>query len=91
MENDFIVDLASGAIKVAVMLAAPMLLGALVIGILVSIFQAVTQINEQTLSFIPKILVIMGILVLGSPWMLDTLTDYTTNLYTNIPKMVMQK
>jgi len=91
MENDFIVDLASGAIKVAVMLAAPMLLGALIIGILVSIFQAVTQINEQTLSFIPKILVIMGILVLGSPWMLDTITDYTTNLYTNIPRMVMQK
>ena len=58
------------------MLSSPMLIGALIIGIVVSLFQAVTQINEQTLSFIPKILVIVGALVIFAPWMSDTRNIY---------------
>jgi flagellar biosynthetic protein FliQ len=65
-----------------------MLGGALVVGILVSLFQAVTQINEQTLSFIPKILVIVIAMVLGSSWMIDTLTTFTNELYTSIPSVI---
>jgi flagellar biosynthetic protein FliQ len=60
-------------------------------GILVSLFQAVTQINGQTLSFIPKILVIVAALVFFAPWMSDTLTTFTKELFLNIPKIVMEK
>lgn len=88
MNNDFVIDVAGQAIKVALMISAPMLLGALFMGILVSLFQAVTQINEQTLSFIPKILVIIGALVLFAPWMSDTLTSFTYELYVDIPKII---
>lgn len=73
------------------MLAAPMLIGALVVGILVSLFQAVTQINEQTLSFIPKIVVIVFALVILSPWMMETITSFTHDLYANIPAVVMHR
>ncbi len=86
--DDFYVNIANQAIKVTLMIASPMLLGALLIGILVSIFQAVTQINEQTLSFIPKILIIVAALVIFAPWMTDTITDFTRELYTNIPQTV---
>ncbi len=88
MNNDFVIDVAGRAIKVALLISSPMLLGALVMGILVSIFQAVTQINEQTLSFIPKILVIIGALVFFAPWMSDTLTTFTRELYIDIPRIV---
>lgn len=88
MENEFAIEVVGQAIRVTLMLAAPMLLGALVIGILVSIFQAVTQINEQTLSFIPKILVIIGALVIFSPWMMETMVTYTQDLFTNIPELI---
>lgn len=88
MENEFVVEVVNQAIKVALMLSAPMLIGALVVGILVSIFQAVTQINEQTLSFIPKILVIIAALVIFSPWMMETMVTYTQDLFTSIPEMI---
>lgn len=88
MENDFVVEVVSQAIKVTLMLSAPMLLGALVVGVLVSIFQAVTQINEQTLSFIPKILVIIAALVIFSPWMMETMVSYTQDLFTSIPELI---
>ncbi len=88
MGNDFVVELTHQAVRVTLMLAAPMLLGALIIGILVSIFQAVTQINEQTLSFIPKILVIIGSIVIFSPWMMETMTSFTTELFTSIPSVI---
>ena len=60
----------------------------LVVGLVVSVFQAVTPIQEQTLVFIPKILVIVAVLAIGGPWMLDQMLTYTTNLYTNIPNLV---
>jgi flagellar biosynthesis protein FliQ len=87
----FASDIANQGIRVALMISAPMLLGALIMGILVSIFQAVTQINEQTLSFIPKILVIVGAMVIFAPWMSDTLTTYTRDLILSIPKLVMHR
>jgi flagellar biosynthetic protein FliQ len=91
MDNTFAVEITNQAMKVTMMLAAPMLLGALVVGILVSLFQAVTQINEQTLSFIPKILVIIVSLIMLSPWMMETLTSFTHDLYVSIPTVVMER
>lgn len=91
MDNNFVIEITNQAIKVTIMLAAPMLLGALIVGIMVSLFQAVTQINEQTLSFIPKILVIVMALVLLSPWMMETLTSFTHDLYVGIPQVVMHR
>ena len=88
MENSFVGDILKQAIKVALLISSPMLIGALVMGILVSLFQAVTQINEQTLSFIPKIVVIVGAMVICAPWMSDTITTFTTELIVNIPKWV---
>lgn len=88
MENDWVMEVVHQAIQVAMMLSAPMLIGALVVGILVSIFQAVTQINEQTLSFIPKILVIVVALVIFSPWMIEILTSFTRDLIVRIPSIV---
>lgn len=88
MENGFAVEVVNQAIRVTLMLAAPMLIGALVVGVLVSIFQAVTQINEQTLSFIPKILVIIAALVIFSPWMMETIVTFTQDLFTSIPELI---
>jgi len=91
MLESFVLDISNQAFKVTLMLAAPMLGGALIIGILVSLFQAVTQINEQTLSFIPKMLVIFGAIVIFSPWMIDVLTTFTREIILNIPNIVMQR
>lgn len=91
MQFDSYADITHQAVKVALMISAPMLIGALVMGILVSLFQAVTQINEQTLSFIPKILVIVAALVFFAPWMSDTLTTFTKDLILNIPHIVMER
>ncbi len=91
MQFDSYSDITHQAIKVALMVSAPMLLGALIMGIVVSLFQAVTQINEQTLSFIPKILVIVGALVFFAPWMSDTLTTFTKDLILNIPRVIAEK
>ncbi len=91
MQYDSYADITNQAIKVALMVSAPMLLGALIMGIIVSLFQAVTQINEQTLSFIPKILVIVGALVFFAPWMSDTLTTFTKDLILNIPRVIAER
>lgn len=88
MENQIFTDIGNQAIKVALMISAPMLIGALLMGILVSLFQAVTQINEQTLSFIPKILVIVVAMITFAPWMSDTLTTFTRDLIISIPQVV---
>lgn len=88
MGNEAVLEITNHAMKVALMLSAPMLMGALIIGILVSLFQAVTQINEQTLSFIPKILIIVAALVFFSPWMLETMTEFTRETFLRIPEMV---
>lgn len=76
------------AMKMALMLAAPMLLVALVIGLLIGLFQAATQINEATLSFIPKLLAVFATAVIAGPWMLGLVLDYMRNLFSSIPQMV---
>lgn len=88
MGIDSFSEITNQAIKVTLLVSSPMLIGALVIGIIVSLFQAVTQINEQTLSFIPKILVIVGALVIFAPWMSETITNFTRELIINIPNLI---
>ena len=88
MGNEWFIDIANQAVKITLYISSPMLLGALFIGILVSLFQAITQINEQTLSFVPKILVIVGSMVIFAPWISSTLVDFTRELILNIPKII---
>ena len=88
MNQDTVVNLAAQAMSLALKIAGPLLLVALVIGLLVSIFQAVTQIQEQSLSLIPKIVGVAVVIVVLGPWMLGQLVSYTSALYTAIPSMV---
>ncbi len=88
MGEDLIIKLGHEALKTSAILAAPLLLGALVTGIIISVFQAITQINEATLTFIPKLLVIAIILVLGGHWMIDTMSVYTVNLFESMGQYV---
>ncbi len=88
MNQDTVVNLAAQAMSLALKIGGPLLIVALAIGLLVSIFQAVTQIQEQSLSLIPKIMGIAVVIVLLGPWMLGQLVAYTTALYTSIPTMV---
>lgn len=88
MGFDAFSEITNQAIKVSLYIASPMLVGALLVGILVSLFQAVTQINEQTLSFIPKVLVIIGALIIFAPWMSETLVNFTKDVIINIPEII---
>jgi flagellar biosynthesis protein FliQ len=88
MNQDTVVNLASQAMSLALKVAGPLLIAALLIGLLVSVFQAVTQIQEQSLSLIPKIVGVAVVIVVLGPWMLGQLVSYTTDLYTAIPSMV---
>ncbi len=88
MTPEFALTIGHRALEVATTLMMIMLLPALVVGLLVSIFQAATQINEQTLSFIPKLLITMMVLSLGGPLMLRLITDFTLQIYEIIPTIV---
>lgn len=88
MSQDTVVGLATHAMTLALEIAGPILLVGLVIGLVVSLFQAVTSIQEQTLSFIPKIVGLAVLIVILGPWMLGQLVAYATNLYTSIPTLV---
>ncbi|HET8536511.1 MAG TPA: flagellar biosynthesis protein FliQ [Solirubrobacteraceae bacterium] len=88
MDQDVVITLVSGALQLALKVALPLLGVGLVIGLAVSVFQAVTQIQEQTLSFIPKVLALAGVLVVGGPWMLGQLLTYTQDLWLSIPQLV---
>ncbi|MBS0397537.1 MAG: flagellar biosynthesis protein FliQ [Proteobacteria bacterium] len=83
-----VMDLGHQALLVTSMIAAPLLLMALVAGLLIGILQAATQINEATLSFIPKLLMLVLTLLVAGPWMLRVLVDYTHDLFTSIPGMI---
>ena len=87
MDQDTVINLAAQAMSLAFKVAGPLLLGAMVVGLVVSIFQAVTQIQEQSLSLIPKIAAVAVVIVLLGPWMLDQMVAYTTNLYSSIPTL----
>jgi flagellar biosynthetic protein FliQ len=88
VNQDTVVGIAVQAMEVALKVALPLLLVGLIVGLLVSIFQAVTQIQEQTLSFIPKILGLVAVIVIAGPWMLGTLLSWTTQLWSSIPSVV---
>jgi flagellar biosynthetic protein FliQ len=85
MTPEVVMDIGRQAVEMTLLLSAPMLLAALVIGLIVSIFQAATQINEQTLSFIPKLVGMFLILLLAGPWMLQMMVDYMRRLFESIP------
>jgi flagellar biosynthesis protein FliQ len=88
MTPDTVVALVRQALEVAMLTAGPLLLASLVTGLLVSIFQAATQINEMTLSFIPKLLIMFVVLVVTGPWTLQLMVDYVTRLIGSIPSLV---
>ncbi len=83
MEAQFIA-LGVETLKIALILSLPMLLAGLIAGLAISIFQATTQINEMTLSFIPKIIVVAVVMIITMPWMMNTMIDYTTRLFDMI-------
>ncbi len=86
MPVETVIQMVVDALRIAMMISAPMLLTALVVGILISLFQSVTQIQEMTLTFIPKILATFLALMISLPWMLQTLMDYFTHLFESIPQ-----
>ena len=88
MTPETVMHLGRQAVEVALLLSAPLLVAALVIGLLVSIFQAATQINEATLSFIPKLVGTFLVLILAGPWMLQTMVDYIRRLIESIPQII---
>ena len=88
MSPETVMSVGSGALGIMLLLAMPLLLTALVIGLLVGIFQAATQINEMTLSFIPKLLGMALTMVVAGPWMLKVIVGYTRELFESIPSMI---
>ena len=88
MTPEAVMTLAHQAMYVGLVLAAPLLFVALIVGLVVSLFQAATQINESTLSFIPKLLAIAVTMVIAGPWMLTTMLDYLRQTLTSIPTLV---
>ena len=88
MTPELVMNIGRQAIEVTLLLSGPMMLAALVIGLIISIFQAATQINEQTLSFIPKLLGMLLTLILAGPWMLQMMVDYIRRLFESIPQII---
>lgn len=88
MTPESVMAIGTEAMKVALALAAPLLLAALISGLVVSLLQAATQINEMTLSFIPKILAVVATIIIAGPWMLNLLLDYMRTLFSNMPNII---
>jgi flagellar biosynthetic protein FliQ len=88
MNSQSVLTIGQQALQMTLMISAPLLLTALLVGLLVSIMQAATQINEMTLSFIPKLIAVFAMLVLAGPWMLQTLVDYVQRLFGSIPQVI---
>jgi flagellar biosynthetic protein FliQ len=88
MTPETVMTMGRTAMEVTLMVSAPMLLVALIVGLIISIFQAATQINEATLSFIPKLVGIFVALVVAGPWMLSVMLDYMRQVFTGIPGMI---
>lgn len=83
MNQDVIINLGTMSLKTIAWVSAPMLVSALIVGIVVSVFQAITQINEATLTFIPKMIVVALVIIIAGPWMLDTLTGFATEMFNS--------
>ena len=90
MTEDLVLKLGHETMKVTAMVAAPLLVSTLVIGLIVSVIQAITQINEATLTFIPKMIVVGIVILIAGPWMLDMLTHFTAGLFENITMYVRE-
>ncbi|MGB7606539.1 MAG: flagellar biosynthesis protein FliQ [Lutisporaceae bacterium] len=88
MNQEMVIDLGVEAIRVALMVSAPILLLGLLVGLIVSIIQATTQIQEATLSFIPKLIAIALALLIFGPWMMNMMYSFTVNLFENIPNYI---
>ncbi|MDK2822096.1 MAG: flagellar biosynthesis protein FliQ [Clostridia bacterium] len=89
MTQDYIIYLAREAVYTVLLIAGPLLAGSILVGLLISIFQATTQIQEQTLTFVPKLIVILTMVVILGPWMLNILVGFTKTLFETIPKLGM--
>lgn len=83
-----VIALGREALEIALLVAAPMFVAALVTGLVISVLQAATQMNEMTLSFVPKLVVMFATIIIAGPWMLTTLTDYIKRLFESIPGMI---
>ena len=88
MTPGIVIEIGRHAVELTLMISAPLLIAALVVGLLVSVFQAATQINESTLSFVPKVVAIFVTLILAGPWMITVMTDYIRRLFEAIPGMI---
>ncbi|HEY0886232.1 MAG TPA: flagellar biosynthesis protein FliQ [Ramlibacter sp.] len=88
MTPESVMSLGAQAVQLTLLVAAPLLLVALVVGLVISIFQAATQINEATLSFIPKLIAVFAALVIAGPWMLAQLVAFMRELFSSIPQLV---
>lgn len=88
MTPESVVAIGQGALQIIVLLAAPLLLSALLVGLLIGMLQAATQINEMTLSFIPKLIVLVAALWIAGPWMLEIIMTYAERLITDIPTLI---
>ena len=88
MNEDVVIHIFMDATELSLKVALPLLLAGLIVGLVISVFQAVTQIQEMTLAFIPKILATVAVLVVAGPWMLGQLLTYTSELYNSIPGLV---
>jgi flagellar biosynthesis protein FliQ len=88
MTTDTVIQLTMSAIELGMKIALPILLVGLGVGLIISVFQAITQIQEQTLTFIPKIVATVAVMVIGGPWMLDQLLQYTAELWLSIPELI---
>ena len=88
MSPDTVIDISQKTLYLIALIAAPMLLSALAIGLLIGMFQAATSINEQTLSFIPKLLVLLLSILIAGPWMLNLLVNFSRQLYLDIPALI---
>lgn len=88
MTPDSVLDIGQQALEATAALGAVLLLPALAVGLVVAMFQAATQINEMTLSFIPKLIIVAVVLMMAGPWMLRVIMNFTLNLYANIPELI---
>lgn len=88
MTQAYVMNLGIRAVETAMLVAAPVLLVSLAVGLIISVFQAITQINEMTLSFIPKVIAVVAVLVIFFPWMLQVMLDFTRELILSIPSAI---
>jgi flagellar biosynthetic protein FliQ len=88
VSHSLVTDLARNALMVALLVAAPMLLVAIAVGLIVSVFQTVTQIQEQTLSFVPKLVAVAVVFLVALPWMMQLMVQYTTQLLRSLPSLI---